>query len=288
MARWVSVLNIRTSTDWDTALRYRNSVRELNCLDGCFDTTESKSVLGHFHRLYTISIDAHGDVQQNPNTGRFVYHTIIARLPSTVLRLHVKHAHGPDMKIIELVKRYAPSMRELWLGRCTMFNRSPACKFWSAFPFDHDSYIALEGAEDYVQSLAQELSPLKQLASLHMGIYLAPSNIVLAHRAFHSRQLVAPHQINWEHAVAICQGIQGPHDGAITSIDIPQLVSLLHTPLERSFSLDSCSFCRDLFLQDRIYAERQVNGILRGLTGLKSISWMNWFSYSHLGLSQEE
>ncbi|CAE6461932.1 unnamed protein product [Rhizoctonia solani] len=288
MTRWVSVLNIRSPKDWNIALRYRNSVRELNCLDGCFDTIESRAALGHFDRLYTLSIDAHGDVGRNPNTGRFAYYTLLTKLPSTVLRLHVKHSHAPDIKIIELVKQYAPSLEELWLGRCTAFNRTPACEFWSAFPFDHDSYIALEGAEDYAQSLAQELAPLKQLALLRMGIYLAPSNIVLAHRVFHSRNLVPPNEINWQHAVAIHEGIQGAIDGAITGIGISQLVSVLHASPEKSFSSESCSFCREAFFQDRIRIEKQANMILREITNLKSISWMNWFSHSHLGLSQEE
>ncbi|CAE7213655.1 unnamed protein product [Rhizoctonia solani] len=153
MVRWVSVLSIRTSKDWNTALQYHNAVRELNCFDGCFDTTESRATLVHFHRLYTLSIDAHDDLQRNPKNGRFAYRPILSVLPPSVLRLHIRHAHSPDIRIIELVKQYSPLVEELWLGRCTMFNRFPACEFWSAFPFDHDSYIALEGAEDYAVCL---------------------------------------------------------------------------------------------------------------------------------------
>ncbi|CAE6411002.1 unnamed protein product [Rhizoctonia solani] len=287
MTRWVSVLSISTPKDWNTALRYCDSVRELNCLDGCFETVESRTVLARFRRLYTLSIDMHGDVRRNPNTSRFAYYTLVTALPSSILRLHVKHAHSPDIKILDLVKQHAPNLEELWLGRCTMFNRSPACEFWGAFPLEHDSYISLEGTNDYAYSLAQELAPLKRLTALYMGIYLAPSNIVLAHRVFHTRQSVAPQEINWQHAVAIQQGIQGVTEEVAVSTDIAGLVALLHAPLEKSFTLDSCPFCREEFLQDRIHAEKRANEILRGKTNLKTISWMDWFSHSHLGLSEE-
>ncbi|ELU40432.1 hypothetical protein AG1IA_05536 [Rhizoctonia solani AG-1 IA] len=291
MVRWVSVLSIHTPQDWHTALRYRDSVRELNCLDGCFNTTESGTVLAHFRRLYTISIDSHSDIQRSADTGRFSYYTLLTTLPSSVLRLHVKNAHSPAINIINVVKRYAPNLEELWLGRCTMFNRSPACGFWSAFPLEHNSYIALEGTDDYAVRdefiIAGELQPLQRLTTLYTGIYMAPSDIVLAHRVFHTRQSIAPQEINWEHAVVMQEGIQGIQAEVNTSIDISSLVSLLHAPLEKSFALDSCSFCRDGFFQDRIHAEKRANGILREKTNLKTISWMNWFSDSHLGLTEE-
>ncbi|KAF8666742.1 hypothetical protein RHS04_09463 [Rhizoctonia solani] len=261
MVRWVSVLSIHTPQDWHTALRYRDSVRELNCLDGCFNTTESGTVLAHFRRLYTISIDSHSDIQRSADTGRFSYYTLLTTLPSSVLRLHVKNAHSPAINIINVVKRYAPNLEELWLGRCTMFNRSPACGFWSAFPLEHNSYIALEGTDDYAHSLAQELQPLQRLTTLYTGIYMAPSDIVLAHRVFHTRQSIAPQEINWEHAVVMQEGIQGIQAEVNTSIDISSL--------------------------DRIHAEKRANGILREKTNLKTISWMNWFSDSHLGLTEE-
>jgi hypothetical protein len=184
-----------------------------------------------------------------------------------------------------------------------MFNRSPACEFWGAFPLEHSSYISLEGTDDYAvslqvltpiiesyinyhpqHSLAQELAPLKQLATLRIGIYLAPSNIVLAHRVFHTRQSAAPQEFNWEHALMIHGGIQEVPNETPSPGSISALVALLHEPSEKIFALDSCSFCREGFLQDRTHAERRANEILRGATNIKTISWMDWFSDSHLGL----
>lgn len=34
-----------------------------------------------------------------------------------------------------------------------MFNRTPACDFWTGFPFDHDAYIAADGTDDYAVRL---------------------------------------------------------------------------------------------------------------------------------------
>jgi hypothetical protein len=105
-------------------------------------------MLTQFPRLCAVSVDSHEDVQSNTDN-RFAYRNLFSSLPSSLRRLEIKHAHGPDINVISTVKRCCPDLEELWLGRCTMFNRTPACNFWQSFPFDHDSYISSEGTDAY-------------------------------------------------------------------------------------------------------------------------------------------
>lgn len=124
-------------------------LRELICPDGTI-LSERQTILSEFPRLRALSIDNHDDVRCHA-TGMhpFAYRDVISSLPRSLLYLEIKHAHGPDANIIALVKRCCPDLETLWLGRCTMFNRTPACEFWTSFPFDHDSYISNEGTDAY-------------------------------------------------------------------------------------------------------------------------------------------
>ncbi|KAG9080528.1 hypothetical protein FS749_007987 [Ceratobasidium sp. UAMH 11750] len=163
-----------------------------------------------------------------------------------------------------------------------MFNRTPACRFWETFPFDHNSYISDEGTDAYTHSLGQELAPLRKLEALRLGVYLTPSNIVLAHRAFHSQNLPAPAVIDWQQVIP-------PVDGDAAAGHTPQvrnLVSLLHQPAETDFSVDSCIFCREQSYAATKAAEQNANDILKAvIPSLQRVDWMSWFSPRHLGIS---
>ncbi|KDN50556.1 hypothetical protein RSAG8_01054, partial [Rhizoctonia solani AG-8 WAC10335] len=125
-------------------LRYR----ELRCFDQSPpDNQYYGSLLNTFNQLHTLLLDLHSDIHYNGR--RFAYRDVFTSLPSSLRRLEIRNAHGPDVKIIATVKKYCPDLQELRLGRCNMFNRSPACKFWGSFPFEHDSYISNDGTDEY-------------------------------------------------------------------------------------------------------------------------------------------
>ncbi|KAG8786699.1 hypothetical protein FRC12_016353 [Ceratobasidium sp. 428] len=280
MARWTRVLTVRTFEDWNQVLYYSHWVRELRCLDGAFAAPYS-TILLQFQRLYTVSVDAHSDVISDV-AGRFAYCDLITALPGSVRRLEIQHAHGPDIKIIQLAEKHCPLLEELRLGRCTMFNRHPACPFWERFNFDHDAYMSLEGADEYAHSLAKELSPMKHLTVLQLGVYLIPSTLVLIHRLFHVQDRPVPTHFGWQDALnALAHETQG--DTPATHLSI--LIALLHQPPE-NFSENTCHLCWDITFQASINAEESANLILQqGVPSLKRVAWMSWFSSGHLGLS---
>ncbi|KAJ1307462.1 hypothetical protein OPQ81_001562 [Rhizoctonia solani] len=243
MLRWVRSLTIRDAEDWAIALRRPNLVRELICLDGVFGSS-NQAILHQFPHLNSVSIDAHSDVHKNAS-GRFSYRDVFSSLPASVSRLEITYAHGPDLKIIETVRDCCPKIEALRLGRCTMFNRAAACEFWVGYPFDHDAYIASDGTDDYAHSVAQEMTFLTQLKHLRLGVYLVPSTVVLAHRAYHIRKEVAPALINWQQALSDAQG----HHGGNGLPDASQLIEFYYRPsvAESEFGPESCSFCRDAY-----------------------------------------
>jgi hypothetical protein len=116
-------------------------------LDGVFNS-ENHDILSNFQSLHAVSINTHKDVYKN-NLGRFSYRDVFGSLPPSVVRLETMCAHGPDLRIIEIVRKFCPDVEVLRLGRCTMFNKIPACEFWLGFPFEHDAYIASNGTDDY-------------------------------------------------------------------------------------------------------------------------------------------
>lgn len=118
--------------------------RELYCLDQAFISPEDRAALNGFPHLRAVSIDSHLDIRVD-SANRFSYRRLFSFLPSSLRYMEIKHAHGPDINVISTIKKYCPKIEQLWLGRCTMFNRTPACQFWSSFPFDHDSYMSSEG-----------------------------------------------------------------------------------------------------------------------------------------------
>ncbi|KEP53897.1 putative F-box-like domain protein [Rhizoctonia solani 123E] len=283
--RWVSVLIIRESQDWKVAFKVSHLIRELVCLDGTILPSES-SILAQFPRLRAVCVDSHEDVRAATGVHRFAYRDVFSCLPPTVRHIEIKHAHGPDVNVISCVKRDCPDLESLWLGRCTMFNRVPSCNFWDSFPHEHDSYISSEGTDGYAHSLGVELSPLRNLRSVRLGIYLVPSTTILAHRLFHARNLPVPPVINWQTQL---HPPLDPNPNENTQDPQPQpqlaqisdLIALLHQAPEK----ETCKECWQEFFAGTQSAEISATQILKGiLPRLELVEWMNWFSPFHLGI----
>ncbi|KAF8599659.1 hypothetical protein BDV93DRAFT_546748 [Ceratobasidium sp. AG-I] len=169
-----------------------------------------------------------------------------------------------------------------------MFNRSPACEFWASFPFDHDSYISIEGTEAYTHSLGQELAPLRHLKSLRLGVYLMPSSAVLAHRVFHARKIPTPEVIEWQQAVAITLQEQADSFNPARPAQISDLISLLHRNPEQNLGCGNCEICWDQSHQSSREAESSGSKILKEvIPSLECVEWMDWFTIQHLGYSYE-
>ncbi|KAG8794994.1 hypothetical protein FRC12_019321 [Ceratobasidium sp. 428] len=268
IVRWFRVLIIRNKNDWTTAIRYSSLVR--------------------FTKLYALSIDSHDDVVYKNN--QWAYRRAITSLPSSIVRLEVTHAHCPDANFISAVKRYCPSLEELRLGRCTIFNTASSCDFWRSFPLEHNSYISDGGITEYASSLAQELTPLRHLKILKMGIYLVSSSAVLGHRLYHTRGRLAPETIDWQLAIPLAQ--QHLDDAAEDPIQVePANTEALITLLYQSDSEfdGTCNFCVNQYGQANRDAEASANSILVGLVpSLETIQWMNWFTPKHLGVSSHD
>ncbi|CAE6510458.1 unnamed protein product, partial [Rhizoctonia solani] len=280
--RWVSVLTVREPQDWDIAFKIPHLIRELVCLDKSI-LSPNNSVLTQFPRLRAVCVDSHDDILPVPGVHRFAYRDIFSSLPPSIRHLEIKHAHGPDIKIISCVKRYCPDIESLWLGRCTMFNRVPPCNFWESFPFEHDSYIASEGTDGYAQSLGEELAPLRDLRSIRLGIYLVPSTTVLAHRLFHARDLPVPPIINWQtHLPPLNpnQNEQGPQPQPQLA-QISDLIALLHQEPEE----ETCKQCtQDFFVATQSHEISATTILVKNLPSLELVEWMDWFSPFHSGV----
>jgi hypothetical protein len=279
-------------------------LREIRCFDGTLLKPEHQANLSKIPRLYAATIDSHSDVWHDEHN-RYAYRNILSTLPPSLKRLEIEHAHGPDIKIISLVKKHCPELEELILGRCTMFNRSPACDFWSSFPHDHDAYMSIDGTDAYAvslmppssifrnldvlfqHSLGNELAPLKQLRLLRVGLYFVPSDIVLAHRLYHQRGLSAPATIHWQSAIPLAERATNPplqepaHAEPATPV---QLVSLLHRRDEDSHTAFECSKCVEITDASGRGAENSANSILRVyLPKIVCVEWMGWLTPGHLG-----
>ncbi|CAE6510454.1 unnamed protein product [Rhizoctonia solani] len=279
LERWVAVLAIRTAKDLEVALSFSQHIRELIFVDIAFSLLNN-SALSRFPRVCTISVDCHEDVRPVSSVHRFTYRDIVTCLPKTLRHLEIKHAHGPDVNVIACVKRCCPNLESLWLGRCTAFNRIPACQFWESFPFEHDSYISCEGSASYAHSLGDELALLKNLRSLRLGIYLIPSTAILAHRCFHVHNQPAPPQINWQAALA------PPPNAAAPQLQqqppqVSDLIALLHQAPEEK----ECQWCREEFFVPSESTVTSTNRILKAaVPSLDYIEWMDWFTPKHLGI----
>ncbi|QRV74713.1 hypothetical protein RhiJN_02728 [Ceratobasidium sp. AG-Ba] len=306
LSRWVSILIIRTPSDWEVAKKYSQWIRqvkgsnpvtgyplithfrrELDCGDGVLvdprQPTALRTILTHFQHLYAVSIDAHSDVFRD-GQNQFAYRDLFQALPPSLRRLEITRAHGPDVRVISTVKSYCPGLEELRLGRCTMFNCFPACDFWESFPFDHDSYMSDQDSNAYARSLSTELSPLRFLRSLRLGLYLIPSTTVLSHRLYHRRNLPAPPSIDWHHVIPQTT----PPQGGAARGQTEQLVSLLHQqdPESEFGPRAICDMCIEAVDRVGRKAEEGASAIIQELIpSLEKVQWMNWLSSGHIGLS---
>ncbi|KAG8776528.1 hypothetical protein FRC12_000858 [Ceratobasidium sp. 428] len=304
--RWLTVATVKHPQDWEILSLGLHLVRwdialgaELRCLDGVLIDTSHQTMLDKFSHLYALSIDAHSDVQHDDQNG-FAYRDLLLSLPASLRRLEVTRAHGPDMKIITAVKECCPKLEELRLGRCTVFNSLTICKFWQAFPLDHDSYMSIEDTDSYAlketklqHSLAQELTPLQALRHLRLGLYLMPSTTVLAHRIYHKRNMPAPVLIEWQHAVPLAAFSPNAILNDIAVLNLPpattdQLSSILYqTDSYEDFGPEHiCELCVENISQIGCEAETRANVILKTLLpNLTSVEWMSWLSPNHIGVN---
>ncbi|KAF8681318.1 hypothetical protein RHS04_02952 [Rhizoctonia solani] len=203
-----------------------DNYRELRVLSAALTESVADDVFMRFPNLHTVIIDAHNDfVPRAPTPANISqsighYRLVAPQLPSTLRRLWLTNAHGPDVRVIQNACIQCPQLEDLRIERCTLFSprllpdpvesaystsadsydESHKCHFWSNFPSDHDAYFASIGAPDYASSLADELRPLKHLKRLHMGLYLTPTEAITVHRTQHSNTCI--HGSIW---TPICQ-----------------------------------------------------------------------------------
>ncbi|CAE7182872.1 unnamed protein product [Rhizoctonia solani] len=225
LAQWFSIMVVREVGDWDiaTSLRICAHVKELRVFSKALSESAAKDAFMRFPNLHTAIIDAHNDfVLHSPspaNESQSIghYRLVAPQLPSTLRRLWLTNAHGPDVRVIQNACAQCPQLEDLWIERCTLFSprlidtetviqtthtndQDSQCHFWRNFPNDHDAYFASIGVADYAHSLAAELRPLKHLKRLHMGLYLTPTEALTAHRTHHANMRI--HGSLWE---PVCQ-----------------------------------------------------------------------------------
>ncbi|KAG8785116.1 hypothetical protein FRC12_017961 [Ceratobasidium sp. 428] len=264
---WYYVLVIREKNDWKIVeeLKIASYVREIRVLSPALGRWVPHDVFMSFTQLHTAYIDAHNDFELNesqPVTATSLpvdteaspigrYRILAPCLPSSLRRLYVTNAHGPDISIIQTLRSCCPQLQDLSISRCSLFSprlrssdtKNMTCTFWNRFPSDHDSYFANEGIEDYAASLARELKQLDNLLSLHMGLYLTPHEAISTHIRDH-------HHLK--------------HEGD-------------------SFWDSPCVICSDQFRGQTCNAEMAANNVLFGqLPHLENISWASFFTTSRL------
>ncbi|CAE6493981.1 unnamed protein product [Rhizoctonia solani] len=223
LARWFRIMVVRDARDWDIVMKMQISIHvmELRVFSQALAEPVATDVFMRFPNLHTALIDAHNDFvlhTQTPSDGSQSighYRLVAPQLPSTLRRLWITNAHGPDVRLIQNACVQCPQLEDLWIERCTLFSprllpdletgvqpvhmddrEDLGCHFWNSFPNDHDAYFASIGVADYAHSLAAELRPLKHLKRLHMGLYLTPTEALAAHRIHHSNMNI--HGPLWE------------------------------------------------------------------------------------------
>ncbi|KAG8688627.1 hypothetical protein FRC08_011340, partial [Ceratobasidium sp. 394] len=174
-------------------------VREIRALSASLTENTPRTVFLSFPNLHTAFIDAHNDFtpteqasSHNRPTPLGRYHLIASHLPSSLRRLWIVNAHGPDAAVIQTLSIHCPHLEELLISRCTIFSprmreqaeggRFGACKHWELFPEEHDSYFSTEGVPEYAESLGRELMPLTNLKKLHMGLYFTSYEAIEQHQ----------------------------------------------------------------------------------------------------------
>ncbi|KAG9083727.1 hypothetical protein FS749_005778 [Ceratobasidium sp. UAMH 11750] len=257
---WYRILYIHQQDDWKMveALGIARHVRELRVLSSALATGVRGDVFLQFSGLHTAFIDAHNDFEVNsdpasaglPSNSAALpgqCRLVAPYLPSSLRRLWVTNVHGPDIFIIETLISCCPQLQELSISRCTLFSprlrpsnaKDAQCTFWARFPADHNSYFASEEIEDYATVLSEVLRQLRQLRSLHMGLYLTPHEAISVHLREHHK----------------------PKDENDSPWDLP------------------CETCVQRYSQQTRHAEAAANAIIfHGLPQLQHMSWASFFT----------
>jgi hypothetical protein len=123
-----------------------------------------------------------------------------------------------------------------------------------------------------------------------MGLYLVPSETVLAHRLYHRRGLLAPGAIDWQQAIPWAElPVDTPLE-AIQPATTDQLSSVLYDhdhDQDSEFGLqENCAMCVETTSQISRETETRANAILSEfLPSLTIIQWMGWLTPGHLGVN---
>jgi hypothetical protein len=161
----------------------------------------------NFPRLHTAFIDSHNDFVLHTSRGPTTnfqpighYRLVIPQLPSTLRRLWITNAHGPDVRVIQSVCVQCPELEELWIERCTLFSprllqennatnlgdniegNNRTCHFWNSFPDDHDAYFAAVGVEEYA---VRTMTESDGQSTLTYYVALTAESSVLLHQSWH-------------------------------------------------------------------------------------------------------
>lgn len=262
-------------------------------------------MLASFDRLYSVSVDCHNDFLR---TSGYPFYPLVQALPSSVERLEILNAHGPDEHIIKLVSQCCPKLTELRLGRCTMFNNRD-CVWWKAHPGDHDAYMADRGIEAYAVSpklpkplfdskaltlfqgaVASLFEGVPKLRTLHIGVYLTPIEAVWAHRVDH-RKL---HPIHDAMRHANPEGVHNHlHQVALAMAngeDPEPPINYNYPPLAKKEIWDApCVECDKRFKAPAEQAEMRAASVLAArVWSLRSVSFASFTSPGRVGPSSWE
>ncbi|KAF8599930.1 hypothetical protein BDV93DRAFT_590179 [Ceratobasidium sp. AG-I] len=292
---WFTTLILKHEEDWDVVAVFaqvRFFVRELYVHSTAVSPTTSPSALLTFPALRAAHINAHNDVTFDPRSG-YTYYTLLPQIPPGLKRLSITHAHAPDAERLEAL---GGDIEELRLGRCTLFDcATQGCSYWPAFPHDHDAYFSDDGVVDYSKSVAQDLTPLKNLRALHLGVYLTPYIALSTHQHQHHPTPPAPPHPNpaltlppplpvstIPYAPAI--HIHPPPAHHLQLLNHPNHRAPLHSP---SLWSSPCESCQEQFGPATEVAERTACVILGGLLpGVSEISWAGYFERYGRGVSK--
>lgn len=125
-----------------------------------------------------------------------------------------------------------------------------------------------------------------------MGLYLIPSDTVLAHRLYHRRGRTAPNIIDWQTAIPLPELPVDPFIedlGHVNPATTDQLVSILHQQDSEPGEEFDCSQCIETTAEINKIAETNANTILHGhVPSLVNIQWMGWLTPGHLGVHSFE
>ncbi|CAE6457631.1 unnamed protein product [Rhizoctonia solani] len=278
---WFRVLVLKDEEDWDVASRssfITLFVRELYVHATALGPTTATDALLGFPALRAVHINAHNDVTFDPYVG-YKYYTLLPTVPKGLKRLAITHAHAPDGERLEALTN--SEVEEIRLGRCTLFDcATQGCSYWPAFPHDHDAYFSDEGVVEYARSIAQDLALIRNLRTVHLGVYLTPHAALSTHQHQHS------------HVPMFSPSLTAtiPNVGSLLHPPPPHHLHLLQHPNHRaplhSPTLWStpCEACRTEFGPATQIAEHAASSTLgRLVPGLHEISWAGYFERSGQG-----